>query len=159
MDGTLDRAVLEHALCDVALLFGTPRDGPVLVPFGAGRHDWAALELGARIARAMGVPLRLAGAIDGRRRDASRLLADASLIVQRRTGVVAEPRLARPGRRGMLALAAEAGLLVVGLPDRGHEDGFGRARIALLAHPTLLVRRGSATDEPELTPHTWSLTA
>ena len=159
MDGTLDRAVLEDASCDVAVLFGAPRDGPVLVPFGAGRHDWAALELGARIARATGAPLRLAGAIDGRRRDASRLLADASLIVQRRSGVVAEPWLAPPGRRGMLALAEEAGLLVVGLPDRWHEDGLGRARSALLAHPTLLVRRGAATDMPKLTRHTWSLTA
>ena len=44
--------------CDVALLVGgPPRAGPVLVPFGAGRHDWAALELGARVARATGAPL------------------------------------------------------------------------------------------------------
>ena len=96
------RVVIETARCDVGVLIGAPRDGPVLVPFGAGRHDWAALELGARVARATGAPLRLIGAVTGRRgRDASRLLADASLIVQRRSGVVAEPVLARPGRRGV----------------------------------------------------------
>ena len=77
--------------------------GPVLVPFGAAWHDWAALELGAWVARATGAPLRLIGAAsDGRDdgRDASRLLADASLIVQRTAGIVAEPLLASPGRTG-----------------------------------------------------------
>ena len=99
-------AVLEQAPCDVALLVeagGSLRAGPVVVPFGAARHDWAALELGAWVARATGAPLRLIGAASDQRtdgRDASRLLADASLIVQHRAGVVAEPLLASPGRRG-----------------------------------------------------------
>ena len=39
----------------------------------------------------------------GAGRDASRLLADASLIVQRFARVVAEPLLARPGREGLFA--------------------------------------------------------
>jgi DNA-binding SARP family transcriptional activator len=157
------RVVLETARCDVgALIGGAPRDGPVLVPFGAGRHDWAALELGARVARATGAPLRLMGAVSGRHaRDASRLLADASLIVQRRSGVVAEPLLARPGRRGVIALAEVAGLLVVGVPDGWREDGLGRVRSALVADPpapTVLVRRGAAEQAPALTRFTWSLT-
>ena len=57
--------VLERAPCDVAMLVaagGTLRPGPVLVPFGAAEHDWAALELGAWVARATGAPLRLIGA-------------------------------------------------------------------------------------------------
>ena len=53
------RTVLERAPCDVALLVnasGQPREGVVVVPFGAGSHDWAALELGAWFARATGAP-------------------------------------------------------------------------------------------------------
>ncbi|WP_053226956.1 AfsR/SARP family transcriptional regulator [Solirubrobacter soli] len=156
------RVVIETARCDVGVLTSTPRDGPVLVPFGAGRHDWAALELGARVARATGAPLRLIGAVTGRRgRDASRLLADASLIVQRRSGVVAEPVLARPGRRGVVEHARGAGLLVVGFPDRWREEGLGRVRAALVADPpapTVFVRRGAAADAPAMTRFTWSLT-
>ena len=59
------RAVLEQVSCDVALLVeagGSLRAGPVVVPFGAAWHDWAALELGAWVARATGRPLRLIGA-------------------------------------------------------------------------------------------------
>ena len=62
--------------------------GPVLVPFGGADHDWCAVELGAWLARAHETELVLAGsasAVDGR--DASRLLASASLAVQRALGV------------------------------------------------------------------------
>jgi DNA-binding SARP family transcriptional activator len=143
--------VLEEATCDVALLVeagGPIREGPVLVPFGAARDDWAALELGAWTARALDVPLRLIGAADARPdgRDASRLLADASLIVQRTAGIVAEPLLASPGRRGVAALAEGAGLLVVGLSERWRQEGLGRARGELAASPPapiVFVRRGT----------------
>jgi DNA-binding SARP family transcriptional activator len=165
-------AVLEQAPCDVALLVeagGSLGAGPVVVPFGAARHDWAALELGAWVARATGAPLRLIGAASDQQtdgRDASRLLADASLIVQHRAGVVAEPLLASPGRKGVIALAAGAGLLVVGLSDRWREEGLGRIRTQLAAAPpapTVLVRRraapgGLAPDDTQ-TRFTWSLTA
>ena len=143
--------VLERAPCDVAMLVesgGSLRAGPVVVPFGAGWHDWAALELGAWVARATGAPLRLVGAAsEGREngRDASRLLADASLIVQRMAGVVAEPLLASPGRSGVTALAEGAGLLVVGLSERWRNEGLGRFRSSLVEAPpapTVLVRRG-----------------
>ena len=127
---------------------GSLRAGPVVVPFGAAWHDWAALELGAWVARATGAPLRLIGAAADERddgRDASRLLADASLIVQRTAGVVAEPLLASPGRKGVTALAEGAGLLVVGLSERWRQEGLGRVRTALVEAPpapTVLVRRG-----------------
>jgi DNA-binding SARP family transcriptional activator len=145
------RVVLEEAPCDVALLVetgGTLRNGPILVPFGAALHDWAALELAAWLAGAVDAPLRLIGAADrgGDRRDASRLLADASLIVQRTAGVVAEPLLARPGRRGVAAQAEGAGLLVVGLSERWRREGLGRTRAGLAEAPpapTVFVRRGS----------------
>ena len=58
-------AVLEEAPCDVALLVRAGDSlgpGPVVLPFGAAWHDWAALELGAWVARATGAPLRLMGA-------------------------------------------------------------------------------------------------
>ena len=143
--------VLEQASCDVALVVtegGPLAPGPVMVPFGAGWHDWAALELGAWVARATDAPLRLIGsASDERRegRDASRLLADASLIVQKTAGVMAEPLLAAPGRSGITALAEDAGLLVVGLSERWRVEGLGAVRTELVEAPrapTVLVRRG-----------------
>jgi DNA-binding SARP family transcriptional activator len=164
--------VLQQAACDVAMLAeggGSLRVGPVVVPFGAAWHDWAALELGAWVARATGAPLRLIGAAsDGREdgRDASRLLADASLIVQRITGVAAEPLLANPGRTELMALADGAGLLVAGLSERWRQEGLGRMRGALVESPpapTVLVRRGprpGGLAPPEtLTRFGWSMTA
>jgi hypothetical protein len=148
---------------------GPLHPGPVVVPFGAAWHDWAALEFGAWVARATGAPLRLIGAAsDSRRdgRDASRLLADASLIVQRTAGIVAEPLLASPGRKGVTALAEQAGLLVVGLSERWRQEGLGRARTELVEAPpapTVLVRRGprpGGLAPPETaTRFGWSLTA
>jgi DNA-binding SARP family transcriptional activator len=159
-------AVLEQAPCDVALLVGAPRDGPVLVPFGGAWHDWAALELGAWVARATGARLRLIGALGADDApDASRLLADASLIVQRTAGIVAEPLLAPPGR-GVLALAEGAGLLVVGFSERWRQEGLGRVRAAVVEAPpapTVLVRRGprpGGLAPPEtVTRFGWSLTS
>ena len=128
------RLVLEQAPCDVALLVeagGSPRGGSVVVPFGAASHDWAALELGAWVAQATSSALRLIGAASDQSaggRDASRLLADASLIIQRTAGIVAEPLLATPGRQGVMALAEGAGLLVVGLSERWRQEGLGQVR-------------------------------
>jgi DNA-binding SARP family transcriptional activator len=165
------RIVLEHAPCDVAMLVetgGSLRAGPVVVPFGAGWHDWAALELGAWLARATDSPLRLIGAAsDGgsNGRDASRLLADASLIVQRTAGVVAEPLLTKAGHRGISAGAEGAGLLVVGLSERWRQEGLGRVRRQLLESPlaaTVFVRRGprpgGLAPRETATSFGWSLT-
>jgi DNA-binding SARP family transcriptional activator len=143
--------VLERAPCDVALVVrasGQPGAGAVVVPFGAGAHDWAALELGAWFAGAAGAPLRLVGAADGRKRgrDASRLLADASLIVQRTAGIVAEPVLTESGPAGVAEAAAGSAVLIVGLSERWREEGLGRARGELASRPptaTVFVRRGA----------------
>jgi DNA-binding SARP family transcriptional activator len=165
-------AVLELAGCDVAVHLrrsGAVRDGPVIVPFGAAEHDWAALELAVSAARGLHAALRLAGAgTDGRDdgRNASRLLADASLIVQRQAGIAAQPLLATPGRRGLRDISRGAGLLVVGLPDRWREEGLGVTRSELAAvppAPTVLVRRGGRpgglTPTETRTRFGWSLTA
>ena len=141
-------ALLEHAPCDVAVLVGGRRlgAGPVLVPFSGAEHDWAAVELGAWLARSLERPLRLAGASTGASgRDASRLLASASLALQRALGVRAEPVIVEPSAEALVAAAGDAGVVVVGLTERWRHDGLGRARTALATHPavpTLLVRRG-----------------
>src|SRR5439155_1765536 len=164
--------VLAHASCDVALFLsgaGPVGSGPIVVPFGAAEHDWAALELGAWVAQSTGAPLRLIGAASDRGadgRDASRLLADASLIVQRTADVVAEPLLATPGREGIRALAEGAGLLVVGLSERWRREGLGRVRTRIAKSPpapTVFVRRGlrpgGLAPNDTRTRFTWSLTS
>jgi DNA-binding SARP family transcriptional activator len=147
--------VLAEVPCDVALLV-TREKGPaviepalpVLVPFGGVEHDWAAVELAAWLADSLGSPLRILGATaapEAGRRDASRLLARASLIVQQVAGVAAEPMLVEPGDDGMVEAAESGGLLVVGLSTRWRQEGIGRARLALARNarpPTLLVRKG-----------------
>jgi DNA-binding SARP family transcriptional activator len=161
--------VFTEATCDVAAVVEwreEAKGGPIVVPFGAFEHDWAALELGAWAATALDRPLHLIGAADERsgERDASRLLADASLIVQHTTGVVAEPLLGRPGKDGVAELAQDAGLLVLGLSERWRTEGLGATRSALVTAPpapTVLVRRGlrpSGIAPPaSLTRFTWSI--
>jgi hypothetical protein len=134
------------------------------VPFAGAEHDWSAIELGAWLADSWGVPLRLAGpAIDGGR-DASRLLASASLAVQRALGVAAEPLLIEPGPE-LVAAAQEAAIAVVGLSDRWRKEGLGptRGTIARSGRPTLLVRKGlrpgGLAPAANLTRFTWSLRA
>jgi DNA-binding SARP family transcriptional activator len=151
--GSLDEPVLsllERTPCDVALLTaGTGvADGPVVTPFGGAEHDWSAIELAAWLASSLGTTLRLLGTeadpASGRR-DASRLLARASLLVQQVVGIVTEPFLIRPGETGVVEAAADARLLVVGLSDRWRDEGLGplRAAIATAASaPVLFVRAG-----------------
>jgi DNA-binding SARP family transcriptional activator len=156
-DGLLEDArllaLLEQAPSDVAVLAGAqtwpPHSGDrrrqVLVPFGGASHDWAAIELGAWLALNTNAPLRLAGATDGYGgRDASRLLASASLAVQHALGVPAEPVLVEPHPDALVA-AAESSLVIVGLTERWRREGLGRSRTALATRgsaPTVLVRRG-----------------
>jgi hypothetical protein len=149
--------VLDKAPCDVAVLVerqGMPSidaDHPVMVPFGGGDHDWAALELAAWIASSTGTPLKLLGAKGaaqngGESGDASRVLASASLVVQQLAGISTEPVLVDIAGGGLLRAAQEAGLLVIGLSERWRDEGLGpvRATIAKAAPaPILFVRRGS----------------
>jgi DNA-binding SARP family transcriptional activator len=171
LDGRL-RVILSGAPCDVAVLVargGLHRDaaGPVVVPFSGAEHDWTAVELAAWSARALGTTLRLVGTSADRfrrRRDASRLLGRASLVVQAAVGIVAEPVLVRPGADGVLSAATDASLLVVGLSARWQSEGLGAARLELARSarvPTLLVRRGlrpgGLAPNETMTRFTWSL--
>ena len=137
----------------------------MLVPFGGAEHDWAALELGAWIAARTGVPLRMLGAAsegDDPTR-VTRLLGDASLLVQQYAGISAEPVVAEGGREGVVAAAREAGLLVIGLSERWRQEGLGATRsdIAKSAPaPTIFVRRGlrpwALAPRGDVTRFTWS---
>jgi hypothetical protein len=164
LEGPVLQAILAGAPCDVAALVGAePVPGPLLVPFAGAAHDWTAIELGAWLAGAWQVPLRLAGpSLD--ERNSSRLLASASLAVQRALGVAAEPLLLAPGSDELTRASQDAALVVVGLSDRWQKEGLGQARGALARRavpPVLLVRRGlrpgGLTPRESLTRFTWSL--
>jgi hypothetical protein len=156
---------------DVAILAGVEvdfvRPAGIFVPFGGGEHDWAALELGASLARAVDLPLRLLGTrADARRgrRDASRLLADASLAVQRAVGVASTPLLVEASADALVAAVEPAALVVVGIAAGWRRSGIGATRRALVARagpPVLLVHRGprpgALAPRESRTRFTWSL--
>jgi DNA-binding SARP family transcriptional activator len=159
--------LLERAPAHVAALTGGRPDpsAGVFVPFGGGEHDWAALELAAWLASSTGAPLRLVGtradAASGRR-DASRLLADAALAVQRLVRVDAGSILAEPD--GLVEMVAGAGVVAVGLSPRWHREGIGTTRRALVCEarpPVLLVHRGprpgGLAPSDRRTRFTWTL--
>jgi DNA-binding SARP family transcriptional activator len=157
--------------CDVGLLTsGTGAvDGPVVTPFGGAEHDWSAIELAAWLASSLDTTLRLLGTEADPtlgRRDASRLLARASLVVQQVVGIVTEPLLIRPGEDGVVGAAAGARLLVVGLSERWREEGIGSVRGAIAAAasaPVLFVRAGlhrhGIAPSQTMTRFTWTQAA
>jgi DNA-binding SARP family transcriptional activator len=162
-------AVLEHAPCDVAVLaegIGA-QAGPVVTPFSGVEHDWSAIELAAWLAGSLETTLRLLGTeadLARGRRDASRLLGRASLMVQQAVGIVTEPVLVPAGGEGVLGAAQDARVLVVGLSDRWRTEGIGSVRLAVAAGvrvPTLFVRRGlrpsGIAPQESVTRFTWTL--
>jgi DNA-binding SARP family transcriptional activator len=167
LDDPVVLPVLSEAPCDVAVLVGEPVEpASVLVPFVGAEHDWAAVELGAWIAGALDAELLLAGPREGAGgRDASRLLASASLVVQRAIGVAARPLLVDPGQETLVEAAADArALVVVGLTERWRTQGLGPVRQALVSDarvPVVVVRRGlrpgGLAPNASLTRFTWSL--
>jgi DNA-binding SARP family transcriptional activator len=166
--------VLEGAPCDVGLVLrgesavghGESR-APVLVTFAGAEHDWTAVELGAWIARAEKRTLVLvgpAGDLSEGRRDSSRVLATASLVVQQFAGIAAQPQLVGSGAEGIVQAAARARVLIVGFPGASNRSGLGalHARIAEQASaPTVFVRRGlrpgGLAPRAGVTRFTWSL--
>ena len=163
-------ALLERAASDVAILVRRAAgvridmDHPVVVPFGGSDHDWAALEIGARIADSYGSRLRLVGAReDDGARDAGGLLASAALAVQGVSGIAVEPVLVDDPRE-VLVSSADAGLLVVGLSRRWRQEGLGSLRRSLATEgkaPMLFVRRGTRggllVPAENMTQLNWSL--
>jgi hypothetical protein len=157
--------LLQNPACDVALVAGrevNPGGGPVVVAFGGGDNDWAALELGLALAQAHATALVLAG---GSRdsSDASRALAAASLAVQRVAQVDARPLVLPSGSSALRSAAEGATALLLGVPDDWRERGLGAARAELVDSPpapTALVRRGlrigTLSPESSFTRFTWS---
>jgi DNA-binding SARP family transcriptional activator len=166
-------AILERSPADVALVARVPvglaSGTGVFVPFGGGEHDWAALELGAWLASAVGARLTLVGTgADPRRdkRDASRLLADASLAVQRVVGVETTPLLAEATEEALVAAVEPASVVIAGISPRWRREGIGVARRSLIRDgrpPVVLVHRGPRPGG--LAPHetrtrfSWSIEA
>jgi hypothetical protein len=161
-------AVLSNVACDVVLLSPLEEalEGSIVVPFGGLEHDWSALEIGAWISTAVGASLTLLGTQAGPdgTRDASRLLGDASLLVQRYLGISADLRLVDLASDALHREAAEAALLVLGLPDRWRQEGVGPLRASLVraSHsPVLLVRKGTRpgglAPRETVTTFAWSL--
>jgi DNA-binding SARP family transcriptional activator len=162
-------ALLAQAPCDVAVLTGggLASSGPVVTPFGGAEHEWSAIELAAWLAGSLDTSLRLIGTqadpnLD--RRDASRLLARASLLLQQVVGIVTEPVLVPSGEEGVLDASRDARLLVIGLSERWRSEGVGPVRRAVAegaAAPTLFVRRGlrpsGVAPHDTLTRFTWTL--
>jgi DNA-binding SARP family transcriptional activator len=164
--------ILRNAPSDVGVLVSRGHahregSGAVVVPFGGAEHDWSAVEIAAWVARASETRLQLVGTAADRRRgqrDASRLLAKASLIVQAVVGIVCEPVLVRGGPEGVLGEAPNASLVVIGLSSRWEGEGLGPARLEVARSagvPTLLVRRGlrpgGLAPQESMTRFTWSL--
>lgn len=155
---------------DVAVVCGAVDFGAgdgVFVPFRGDEHDWAALELAALLADAAGLPLRLVGTSGDpvrRRRDASRLLAAASLAVERALGVATEPILADPRPEALLDAVQPAALVVFGISPRWRSEGIGSTCRALVRDgraPVVVVHRGprpGALAPPEsATRFTWTI--
>jgi DNA-binding SARP family transcriptional activator len=157
--------------CDVGLVAAgsAAAAGPVVTPFGGAEHDWSAIEVAAWLATSLGTTLRLLGTEADpalQRRDASRLLARASLLVQQVVGIVTEPLLIPPGEEGVVEAAADARLLVVGLSDRWREEGIGTVRAAIAtatSAPVLFVRAGlhrhGIAPSQTMTRFTWTQAA
>jgi DNA-binding SARP family transcriptional activator len=173
-DGSLEEpfsSLLEQTPCDLGFLTAGvgAAEGPIVTPFGGAEHDWSAIEFAAWLASSLGTTLRLLGTEADPtlgRRDASRLLARASLLVQQVVGIVTEPRLIQPGDAGVVEAAVDARVLVVGLSDRWREEGIGAVRAAVAnaaPAPVLFVRAGlnsrGLAPSQTMTRFTWTQAA
>jgi len=162
-------ALFERSPADVAVVTaGATAGEAVYVPFGGSEHDWAALELGALLAFAAATPLRLIGTSSdpGRgRRDASRLLAAASLAVERAVGVPTEPLLAAPTGDALAEAVRDARLVVTGVSPRWRHEGLGSTRGVLVRGPAAVVvvhrgpRPGGLAPPESATRFTWTIDA
>ncbi|MBA2381449.1 MAG: universal stress protein [Chloroflexi bacterium] len=165
--------VLSELACDVAIVLARGPSGietgptrPIVVPFGGAEHDWAALELAAGIAVGSAAPIRLLGVSrpDTEGGDPSRLLANASVVLQQLAGIVATSRVVHSVDGDLGAATADAGMVVAGLSERWQREGLGAARSGLLdaaRAPVVFVRRGTRggllAPPDNLTRFTWSI--
>ena len=123
--------------------------GPVMVPFGAAWHDWAALELGAWVARATDAPLRLIGAASDERERRPRREPPARRRVADRPAAARgswPSRCSRaPAGRASWRSPREPACWSSGSPSAGARRasaGCARQLVEAPPAPTVLVRRG-----------------
>ena len=155
-DGVVDdrlASVLRLVLCDVGVLVtrepgSFDAEGPVVVPFGAGEHDWAALS-SARGSPAPGVALSICSGQPPTARRARGTRVGSSptpgCSSSARPGVRPVPRLVAAGHEGVAAATAGGGVLVIGLSERWADEGLGATRSAIASSvsvPVVFVRRG-----------------
>jgi DNA-binding SARP family transcriptional activator len=162
-------ALIERCPADVAVVTGsslaTEPVQRVCVPFGGSEHDWGALELAAWLAASTGGSLTLVGTRRVRegRRDASRLLADASLAVQRLVDVDTEPLLVEQSEHALVEAVGGASSVVMGISPRWRSEGIGATRRALLRADVPLVvahcglRPGGLAPVESRTRFTWTV--
>jgi hypothetical protein len=168
------KPVLLEAPCDVGVLVAREGtnivlgpDASIVVPFGGAEHDWSALELAVWLASGSGATVRLLGAAgqtdEGGGKSVSRMLGDASLVVQGITGVTTEPVVVDAAAGGILAAAEGAALLVIGLSDRWRQEGLGATRSEIaksVKAPVVFIRRGTRpgalAPRGDATRFTWS---
>lgn len=154
-------ALLAASPCDVAVANTVDAigDGVVVVPFGGAKEEWPALQLAAWLAHAHARPVRLLGLeASEEQRDASRMLAGASLALQRFSGVIVETALISAGATGVLAQNGAA--IVASLP-RAPLDPIRAALLQRARVPVLLVHGGlhpgGLAPDRTLTRFSWSL--
>jgi len=142
-------ALLERTPADVALLERGERGGDgVFVLLSGGDHGWAALELGAWLARAGSTTLTLV-----ERHGDARRVEDASLAVERVVGIRAKPRRVESDDELGAVLADAALVVAAGKP--GLVDAV-RAPL-LLVHRGL--RPGGLAPSESRTQFSWSVDA
>ena len=167
--------LLERAACDVAVLVARESspmnlgpDRPLLVPFGGAEHDWAALELASWLSSATGAPLKLlgAGGQTDEGKSVTRMLADASLLVQQTTGIATEPLVIAGGRDGIGRPRRAPACWSSACPSAGARKVSEptRSEIAKAAPaPVLFVRRGTRkglfAPKENVTQFNWSMAA
>ena len=145
-DGRL-LALLGHAPCDVGIVVGSlAGPGDVLVPFVGGEHDWAAVELGAWLARAFDAQLLLAGASVG---DTDATPAGSWQMRRSRCSGRSGSRpsrcSSRPSRTRSCGPRRGPPSSASACPTAGIATGSGPTRTAIATRsdgPTILVRRG-----------------
>jgi hypothetical protein len=162
--------LFDSSPADVGALYGEPPSlgstSKIYVPFGGSEHDWAALEISASLCVATGARLRMVGTRSDPargRRDSSRLLADASMAVQKVIGIDTDPLLVDADDAALARAIKAADVVVTGVSQRWKQQGMGSVCMALLrAHgAVLLVHRGprpsALAPRESRTRFSWSL--
>lgn len=161
-------SLLTVSACDVALVSGAKwrPNGPIIVLFSGSEHDWAAVGVAANLAHHLNSELlMLAVESSPATGNPSRLLASASLVIQRAFNVSAPGQLVSPSIVEIVSACETARMICAGVSTRWNEIGVGPTRAALVEAglPVVLLRRGSRPSPfapaAAKTQYSWSMSA